>query len=77
MRDGDLNCVAQRVVEHFEGTLRGHWITQTRGQKIQEWEERGRETGATVDDVAKLEKILKRAIILKDIAVKDVYNSGN
>ena len=77
MRDGDLNCVAQRVVEHFEGALRGQGITQTRRQKIQEWEERGRETGATVDDVAKLEKILKRVIILKDIAGKDVYNSGN
>ena len=23
LRDGDLNCVAQRVVEHFEGALRG------------------------------------------------------
>ena len=77
MRDGDLNCVAQRVVEHFEGALRGQGITQTRRQKIQEWEERGRETGATVDDVAKLEKILKRVIILKDIAGKGVYNSGN
>ena len=77
MRDGDLNCVAQRVVEHFEGALRGQGLTQTRRQKMQEWEERGRETGATVDDVAKLEKILKRVIILKDIAGKGVYNSGN
>ncbi|MEW8688556.1 MAG: hypothetical protein AB2556_22310 [Candidatus Thiodiazotropha sp.] len=23
LRDGDLNSVAQRVVEHFEGALRG------------------------------------------------------
>ncbi|MEW8441099.1 MAG: hypothetical protein AB2689_23365 [Candidatus Thiodiazotropha taylori] len=32
--------------------------------------------GATVYDVAELEKILKRAIILKDIAGEDIYNSG-
>jgi len=76
LRDGDLNCVAQRVVEHFEGALRGQGLTPTRHQKIQEWEERVHETGATVDDVSKLEKILRRAIILRDIAGKDIYNSG-
>ena len=75
LRDGDLNCVAQRVVEHFEG-LRGHGLTPTKRQKIQEWEERVHESGATVDDVAELEKILKRAIILQDIAGEDIYNSG-
>ena len=42
LRDGDLNCVAQRVVEHFEGALRGQGLTPTRRQKIQEWEERAR-----------------------------------
>ena len=71
LRDGDLNCVAQRAVEHFEGALRGQGLTPTRRQKIQEWEERVHETGATVDGVAELEKILRRAIIIKDI-----YNSG-
>ena len=76
LRDGDLNCVAQRVVEHFEGALRGQGLTPTRRQKIQEWEERVHETGASVDDVAELEKILKRAIILRDIAGEDIYNSG-
>ena len=76
LRDGDLNCVAQRVVEHFEGALRGHGLTPTRQQKIQEWEERVHKTGASVDDVAELEKILKRAIILRDIAGEDIYNSG-
>ena len=49
----DLNCVAQRVVEHFEGA-KGHGLTPTRYQKIQEWEDRVHETGATVVDVAKL-----------------------
>ncbi len=76
LRDGDLNCVAQRVIEHFEGALRGQGLTPTRRQKIQEWEGRVHETGATVDDVAELEKIMKRAIILKDIAGEDIYNSG-
>ncbi|MEW8688909.1 MAG: hypothetical protein AB2556_24080 [Candidatus Thiodiazotropha sp.] len=32
--------------------------------------------GATVDDVAELEKILKRAIILRDIAGENIYDSG-
>lgn len=32
--------------------------------------------GATVDDVAVLEKILKRAIILKDIAGENIYKIG-
>ena len=68
LRDDDLNCVAQRVVEHFEGALRGQGLTPTRRHKIQEWEEKVHETGAMVDDVVELEKILKRAIILRDIA---------
>jgi len=76
LRDGDFNCVAQRVVEHFEGALRGQGLTPTRRQKIQEWEERIHDHGAAVDDVAKLEKVLKRAIILRDIAGEDIHNSG-
>ena len=36
LRDGDLNCVAQRVVEHFEGALRGQGLKPTRRHKIQE-----------------------------------------
>ena len=76
LRDGHLNCVAQWVIEHFEGAQRGQGLTPTRRQKIQEWEERVHETGATVDDVAELERILKRAIILKDIAGEDIYNGG-
>ncbi|GCB74384.1 hypothetical protein scyTo_0003474 [Scyliorhinus torazame] len=76
LRDGDLNCVAQRVVEHFEGALRGQGLTPTRRQKIQEGEEKVHETGAAIGDVAELEKVLKRAIILRDIAGEDIYNSG-
>ncbi|MEW8689180.1 MAG: hypothetical protein AB2556_25440, partial [Candidatus Thiodiazotropha sp.] len=40
LRDGDLNCVAKRVVEFFEGALRGQGLTSTWRHKIQEWEER-------------------------------------
>ena len=76
LRDGDLNCVTQRVVEHFEGALRGQGLTPTRRHKIQEWEERVHETGATVSAVAELEKILKRAIILRDIAGEYIFYSG-
>ena len=76
MRDGDLNCVAQRVVEHYEGALRGQGLTATRRHKIEEWEVRVHDTGATVGDVAELEKILKRSIIIRDIAGEDIFNSG-
>ena len=34
LRDGDLNYVAQRVVEHFENAMRGQELTPTRRQKI-------------------------------------------
>ncbi|MEW8689167.1 MAG: hypothetical protein AB2556_25375, partial [Candidatus Thiodiazotropha sp.] len=76
LRDGDLNCEAQRVMEHFEGALRGQGLTPARCQKIREWEERVNRGGATIDDVAELEKILKRAIILRDTAGEDIFSSG-
>ena len=76
LRDGDLNCVAQRVVEHFKGALRGQGLTPARRQKIREWEERVHETGAKVEDVAELEKILWRPIVLRDIAGEDIFNRG-
>ncbi|MEW8686690.1 MAG: hypothetical protein AB2556_12825 [Candidatus Thiodiazotropha sp.] len=66
LRDGDLNCVALGVVEFFEGAFRGHGhphgdVRSRSGRRVHEG-------GATVDDVAELETILKRAIILRDIA---------
>ena len=76
LRDGDLNCVAQRVVEHFAGALRGQGLTPTRRQKIQESEVRVHETGTTVNDVAELEKILWRPIVLRDIAGLVIFSSG-
>ncbi|MEW8689298.1 MAG: hypothetical protein AB2556_26040, partial [Candidatus Thiodiazotropha sp.] len=77
LRDGDLNCVAQRVVEHFEGALQGQGLTPACRLKKEKWEERVYKTGATVDDVAELEKILWRPIILRDIVGENIYNSGN
>ncbi|MEW8689198.1 MAG: hypothetical protein AB2556_25530 [Candidatus Thiodiazotropha sp.] len=76
LKDGDLSSVAQRVVEHFEGALRGQGLTPACCQKIQEWEERVHRGGATIHDVAELERILKRAIILRDIAGVNIYDSG-
>ena len=68
LREGDLNCVAQCVIEHFNCALFGQGLTEARRQKITHWEKRVHETGATINDVADLEKILKRAIVLWDIA---------
>ncbi|MEW8687262.1 MAG: hypothetical protein AB2556_15735 [Candidatus Thiodiazotropha sp.] len=76
LRDGTLNCVAQRLVKFFEGALRVQGLTPTRRHKIQEWEERVDRGGATVDDVAELEQILKKSIVLMDIAGEDIFNSG-
>lgn len=63
------------MIEHFKGALRGQGLTDIRCQKIQEWEARAHEHGA-MDDFADLEKILKRAIVFKDIACRDIYDSG-
>ena len=43
---------------------------------IQAWEQRVHETGATIEDVPVLENILKRAIIIRDIAGEDIFNRG-
>jgi len=76
LKNGDFNCVAQRVVEHFDSAIRGQGLTTIRRQKIKRWEENVHKTGATIEDVAKLESCLKRAIILRDIVGEDIYNSG-
>ena len=76
LRDGDFNCVEQRVIEHFDAAMKGHGLKKVRRQKITEWEGRVHETGATVDDVAELEHILKQSIVLRDIAGEPIYDSG-
>jgi len=76
MRNGNYNCVAQRVIEHYENAVRGQGITPTRRQKIQEWEEKVHQTGAKVSDVAILERIMMQSIIIRDIAGEEIFNSG-
>ncbi|MEW8687818.1 MAG: hypothetical protein AB2556_18560, partial [Candidatus Thiodiazotropha sp.] len=61
LSDGERNCEAKRVVEHFEGALRSQGLTPARRQKIEEWNERVHESGAAVNDVAELEKNHKKA----------------
>ena len=76
LKDGDLNCVTQRVIEHLDGASRGQGLTEARRRKIALWEQRVHEKGAMVDDVAELEHILKGAIFLRDIAGEPIYDSG-
>ena len=76
MKDGALNCVTQRVIEHFEKAKRGYGLTSTRKQKIGIWKKRMCQPGARVEDVAELEKILKRPITLHDITHGVIFNSG-
>ena len=76
MREGYFNCVAQRAIEQFENAQRGQGMTKDRGNKIEAWEVKVRDSGATLVDVSNLEKILRRAIIVRDIAGVDLLNSG-
>ena len=76
MREGDLNCVAQRVIEHFKGAQRGGGLTPARRVKIKTWEATVHKPGASLQDVSGLEKILRKAIIVRDIAGVDLLNSG-
>ena len=55
--------------------LRGQGLTPARRRKIREWEERVHESGATVENVADLQKILKRAIVLRDTAGEVIHDS--
>ncbi|CAG8795186.1 11424_t:CDS:2, partial [Racocetra persica] len=70
-----FNCVAQRVIEHFDNTKRGYGLTEIRRQKINDWEKKIHIPGARVQDVAELEKILKRPIKLLDITHGTIFNS--
>ena len=75
MRDGDLNCVARRVIKHFKASKRGQGLTPARRQKITKWEALVHNGGATLQYIAGLEKILKRVIVVHDITGADLYNS--
>ena len=76
LRVGKLNCVAQRVMEFYNASVRGFGLTQVRSNKIHSWEAEVHDTGASIDDVADLEKTLKHPIILKDITGETIFNSG-
>src|SRR5579871_1285270 len=76
IKDGALNCMAQRVIEHFEKAKRGYRLTSIYKQKISTWEKRMRQLGAQVEDVVELEKILKRPIKLLDITHGTIFNSS-
>ncbi|CAG8841607.1 3622_t:CDS:2, partial [Gigaspora margarita] len=65
--DSTLNCIAERVIEHFDQAKRGYGLTKICRQKINDWEKKIRIPGAQVHDIAELEKILKRPITLLDI----------
>ncbi len=71
MRDGDLNCVAQRVFEHFEGALRVQGLTPT-GCGRYKTGRRESMKRSTLEDVTGPEKIMKRAIILRDMTGEDI-----
>jgi len=79
LRDGNLNCVAQRVVDHFEGALKGQGLSPARRQKIREWEER---VHTSLDPRSMMWlnwKRFSRAIIIQDIAdeVELIYHNGH
>ena len=56
LRNCDLHCVVLRVTEHFEGSLRGQGLHSHGGRSYNIWERRVHETGASVDNLIKLER---------------------
>ncbi|CAG8654593.1 17123_t:CDS:10, partial [Racocetra persica] len=64
------------VREVSEQSERGYGLTEIRRQKINHWEKKMRIPDARVQDVAELEKILKRLIKLLDITHGTIFNSG-
>ncbi|PKK67855.1 hypothetical protein RhiirC2_782991 [Rhizophagus irregularis] len=72
----DANAVVYGLYQIWKSdTKRGYGLTSTRKQKIGTWEKKMRQSGARVEDVAELEKILKRPIKLLDITHGTIFNS--
>ncbi|CAG8484282.1 24704_t:CDS:2 [Cetraspora pellucida] len=46
IKNSTLNCVAERVIEHFDQAKRGHGLTKIRWQKINDWEKKMHIPGA-------------------------------
>ncbi len=54
-----INCVAEQVIEHFTSAIRGKGLKDLRCKKRNMWAEKVNDTGASISDVAELEKLLK------------------
>ena len=63
-------------MKHFKNAIEGQGLTAARVRAIEAWEQRVHETGAAIEEVAVLENILKRVIIIRDIAGEGIFNSG-
>ena len=50
-----MNCVAERIIEHFTDPLRGNKLTDLTRSNINEWGLTIKENGATNQDTAKVE----------------------
>ena len=70
-----LNCVAARITEHFTNASRGNKLTDSRRSKIAQWELTVKDRGATISDVAKLEKLLRFPITVATITGEVLYES--
>ncbi len=55
LSESRINCVAERITEHYTNAMRGSGLTNLRRKKICEWAETVKDTGASIKDVAKLE----------------------
>ena len=74
-RFSTINCVAERITEHFSVSTRGNRLTDKRRNIINSWAEIVKFTGASIKDVAELEKKLKFPITIKTITGEVLYES--
>ena len=70
-----LNCVEKRVKEHLMNATHGGKLTTKRESTINCWGKRVRETGATIDDVKKLETLLSIPICVKTLSGEQLNTS--
>lgn len=75
MRVSTLNCVAERVMEHFKNAARGNGLTALRQTKITTWANRVANKGASINDVAELERLLKFPITVASLTGEQLYKS--
>ena len=70
-----LNCVAERITEHFTNASRVNKLTDLRRSKIAQWDLTVKEREATISDIAKLETSLRFPITVTTITEKVLYES--